>query len=173
MDGVVNSDLSQRAARVRLVVTDCDGVLTDGGVYYSERGEEMKRFHIRDGMGVELLRAAQIRTAILTREKSASVLARARKLGLDDVWLGVADKRSHLQGVLREARLSVGEVAYIGDDVNDLPIIDMIAREGLTGAPADAVEAVARSVHHRTAARGGHGALREFVEWILNLRSGT
>jgi len=169
MDRVVitGSELARRAARVRLVVTDVDGVLTDAGVYYSERGEELKRFHVRDGMGVELLRNAGVRTAFLTRESSPSVRARARKLGIEHAWLGVTDKRAHLEVLLRETGLTVAQIAYIGDDVNDLPIIESIGRDGLTAAPADAMEAVARVVHHRVAERGGHGAFREFADWIL------
>jgi 3-deoxy-D-manno-octulosonate 8-phosphate phosphatase (KDO 8-P phosphatase) len=173
MDGVVTPDIALRAARVKLVVTDCDGVLTDGGVYYSERGEELKRFNVRDGMGVELARGVGIDTAILTRDVSPSVQARGRKLKLEFVWVGVTDKRAHLKSILRETRRHLHEIAFIGDDVNDLGIIEEIGREGLTGAPADAVERVVRSVHHRTAARGGHGALRDFIDWIVQLRSST
>jgi 3-deoxy-D-manno-octulosonate 8-phosphate phosphatase (KDO 8-P phosphatase) len=167
MDGVVIADPDQRAARVRLVVTDVDGVLTDGGVYYSERGEELKRFNVRDGMGVELLRARGIRTAFLSRETSGSVSARARKLRLEHVWLGVADKRAHLDALLRETGLTTAELAYIGDDVNDLGIIEVIGRDGLTAAPSDAAPAIARAVHLLLPGRGGHGAFREFADWIL------
>jgi 3-deoxy-D-manno-octulosonate 8-phosphate phosphatase (KDO 8-P phosphatase) len=167
MDSLVIPELRRRAARVRLVVTDVDGVLTDAGVYYSERGEELKRFNVRDGMGVELLRAAGVRTAFLSREASPSVKSRARKLGIEHLWLGVADKRAHLDVVLRETALKIAEIAYVGDDVNDLGIIEAIGCDGLTAAPSDATPAVARAVHHRLAARGGHGAFREFADWIL------
>jgi 3-deoxy-D-manno-octulosonate 8-phosphate phosphatase (KDO 8-P phosphatase) len=167
MDGVVIPDLGLRAARVRLVVTDVDGVLTDGGVYYSERGEELKRFSVRDGMGVELLRARGIRTAVLSRETSPSVKARARKLGLEHVWLGVTDKRGHLDAILAETGLTIRDLAYIGDDVNDSSIIEVIGRDGLTAAPSDAAPSIARSVHLLVKARGGHGAFREFADWIL------
>jgi 3-deoxy-D-manno-octulosonate 8-phosphate phosphatase (KDO 8-P phosphatase) len=167
MDSLVTPELERRAARVRLVVTDVDGVLTDGGVYYSERGEELKRFNVRDGMGVELLRAKGIRTAFLSREESASVKARARKLRLEHTWLGVADKRAHLDVVLRETQLTTAELAYVGDDVNDLGIIEAIGLEGFTAAPSDAAPSIARAVHHRLAARGGQGAFREFADWIL------
>ena len=167
MTGLARDELSLRAARLRLVLTDVDGVLTDAGVYYSERGEELKRFNVRDGMGVELLRAAGVRTAFLTRETSRSVQSRARKLRLEHTWLGVADKRSHLDVVLRETGLTLDQIAYIGDDVNDLGIIEAVGGHGLTAAPADAIEAVARLVHLRALSRGGHGAFREFADWIL------
>ena len=161
------AELSRRASRVRLVVTDVDGVLTDAGVYYSERGEELKRFNVRDGMGVELLREAGVQTAFLTRESSPCVQARARKLRLVHVWLGVTDKRAYLETVLRETGLTIAQLAYIGDDVNDLGALEVVGREGLAAAPADAAPSVARSVHYVAAARGGHGAFREFADWIL------
>jgi 3-deoxy-D-manno-octulosonate 8-phosphate phosphatase (KDO 8-P phosphatase) len=169
MDGLVISEveLRQRAARVRLVVADCDGVLTDAGVYYSERGEELKRFSVRDGMGVELLRGRGVATAILSREASGVVRARARKLRLEHTWLGVTDKFAHLAVILHETGLSLSQLAYVGDDVNDLEIIEAVGREGLTGSPVDAIEAVARAVHYRSPMRGGHGAFRDFADWIL------
>jgi 3-deoxy-D-manno-octulosonate 8-phosphate phosphatase (KDO 8-P phosphatase) len=167
MDSLVIPEVRRRAARVRLVVTDVDGVLTDAGVYYSERGEELKRFNVRDGMGVELLRARGVRTAFLSREASPSVRERARKLRLEHTWLGIADKRAHLDVVLRETGLTTAEIAYVGDDVNDLGIIEALDSDGLTAAPADATPAVARAVHHVLTARGGHGAFREFADWIL------
>ena len=163
--------LRRRARKIRLVLTDSDGVLTDTGVYYSESGEAFKRFSIRDGMGVERLRQAGIETAIITGEKSPSVLRRAAKLKLQYLYLGIRDKRSHLDVIVRETGLSIDELAYIGDDVNDLGIIEVIRGQGLTAAPADAVAIVKKAVQYRTTARGGHGAFREFAEWILRLRA--
>lgn len=160
-----------RAAALRLVVTDCDGVLTDAGVYYGPEGELLKRFSIRDGMGVERLRAAHVEVGIMSGERSPSLTARARKLGIERVWLGVRDKRAQLQDALREMGLSMGQVAFIGDDVNDLDVIEAVNAAGLTGAPADAVAEVARAVQRHGAAPGGHGAFREFAEWILGLRA--
>lgn len=164
-------ELGARARRVRLVVTDCDGVLTDNGVYYGAEGELLKRFSIRDGMGVERLRAAGIDVGIMTGERSRSLVARARKLGIERLWLGARDKRTALEEELRGMGVKPGEIAFIGDDVNDLGAIELVGAEGLTGAPADAVAPVARVVHHRGAVPGGHGAFREFAEWILGLRT--
>jgi 3-deoxy-D-manno-octulosonate 8-phosphate phosphatase (KDO 8-P phosphatase) len=152
------------------VLTDSDGVLTDTGVYYSDSGEVFKRFSIRDGMGVERLRTAGIDTGIITGENSPSVRQRAAKLKLQHLYLGIRDKRSHLDVILKETGFSLNQLAYIGDDVNDLGIIQEIRRAGLTAAPIDAMGVVRRSVHYRTAARGGNGAFREFAEWILRLR---
>ena len=165
--------LAQRARRLSLVLTDCDGVLTDGGVYYSERSEGLRRFSVRDGMGVERLREAGIGTAIVTRERSRSVVRRGVKLRLPHLFLGVQDKAAHLATILRETGCSADALAYIGDDVNDLGILGLVARRGLTAAPADAMPEVLGTVHYRCGARGGFGAFREFAEWILRLRDGA
>ncbi|WP_437751666.1 KdsC family phosphatase [Sorangium sp. So ce1389] len=167
---ISEAELRLRARRIRLVLTDCDGVLTDTGVYYSERGEELKRFSLRDGMGVERLARAGIASAIVTGETSPSVRRRADKLGMR-VFLGVSDKARHLPAILREAGVERGEVAYIGDDVNDLAIMQAVAEAGLTAAPADAVSDVFCAAHRRCEARGGHGAFRDFADWILTLAS--
>jgi 3-deoxy-D-manno-octulosonate 8-phosphate phosphatase (KDO 8-P phosphatase) len=163
-------ELQARARRLKLVLTDCDGVLTDGGVYYSADGEALKRFSMRDGMGVERLRLAGIETAILTREVSAPVERRAAKLRLSHAFLGVADKRAHLEAIQAATGIGRAEMAYIGDDVNDLAILASIGDEGLTAAPADAMPDVLRVVHRACPSRGGHGAFRDFAEWILKLR---
>ena len=160
-------EVALRAARIALVLCDNDGVLTDGRVLVSERGEELKAYSLRDGMGVERLRGAGIATAIVTRERSAFAVRRAEKLGLPHVWTGVLDKRAHLARVLEETHLRVEQIAYIGDDVNDLGIIDAVGARGLTAAPADAMPEVADAVHLVCRAPGGHGAFRELAEWIL------
>jgi 3-deoxy-D-manno-octulosonate 8-phosphate phosphatase (KDO 8-P phosphatase) len=165
-----SDELVDRARRVRLVLTDCDGVLTDGTVYVSEHGEALKRFSLRDGMGVERLREAGIDTAIVTRERSPIVARRAEKLGLRLLFEGVLDKAAELPRILGAAGCGRDEVAYIGDDVNDLGILGEVGREGLTAAPFDAQVPVASGVHHACRARGGEGAFREFAEWILRLR---
>jgi 3-deoxy-D-manno-octulosonate 8-phosphate phosphatase (KDO 8-P phosphatase) len=163
-------ELRLRAASVRLVLTDVDGVLTDGGVYYSERGEALKRFSLRDGMGVERLRDAGIETAFITRESSPIVVRRAEKLQLRHLYVGVRDKRAALDQVLAETQLGPQQLAYIGDDVNDQAAMAEVATRGLTGAPADAEPPIRRAAHFRTTRPGGYGAFREFAEWILRLR---
>jgi 3-deoxy-D-manno-octulosonate 8-phosphate phosphatase (KDO 8-P phosphatase) len=164
------ADLRNRAARIKLVVTDNDGVLTDSGVYYSERGEELKRFSVRDGMGVERLRNAGIGTAILTRELSGCVKARAAKLRLPFTWLGVIDKEAHLETILEETGVKAHELAFIGDDVNDLGLMTKVGQVGLTAAPGDAMTPALEVAIFVTRSIGGHGAFREFAEWILSLR---
>jgi len=162
--------LQQRALRIKLLLTDSDGVLTDSGVFYSASGEEFRRFSVRDGMGAELLRAAGIETAIMTRENCPTVRKRAEKLKMRYVYIGVRDKLAHLPVVYSQTGFGLNQMAYIGDDVNDLEVIEAISPEGLTGAPADAVPKVRQAVHFVSANRGGDGAFRDFAEWILALR---
>ena len=169
--GLSPAELVRRARAVRLVLTDSDGVLTDTGVYYSERGEELKRFSIRDGMGVERLRQAGIETGIVTGELSPSVVRRAEKLALPTVLLGVKDKLGAVRGLCAERGLGLDEVAYIGDDVNDLAVLAEVSRRGLTASPSDGLPSVRAVVTHVCAAPGGHGAFREFAEWILSHRA--
>ncbi len=163
-----SSDLLARARRIRLVLTDCDGVLTDGGVYYSERGEEMKRFNIRDGMGVERLRNHGIQTGIMTGELSPSVRTRAAKLRIEELHLGIKDKPACLHEILARTGLKAEEVAFIGDDTNDVEILGLV---GFSACPADATP-FARAVadfHCQTA--GGHGCFRELAEFIIAARA--
>ena len=158
------AELYARARRIRLVLTDCDGVLTDGGVYYSAQGEEMKRFNIRDGMGVVRLREHGVTTGIVTGETSPSVRTRAAKLRIEELHLGIQDKPACLREILDRTGLAVEEVAFIGDDVNDVDVLGLV---GLSACPGDATE-FARAVadyHCRTA--GGFGCFRELAELII------
>jgi 3-deoxy-D-manno-octulosonate 8-phosphate phosphatase (KDO 8-P phosphatase) len=153
------------ASKIRLVLTDCDGVLTDAGVYYSARGEEMKRFNIRDGMGRKLLwERAGVDTVIVTGEVSESVKRRAEKLKITELHLDAQDKLSLLAGICRRRGLEPEQIAYIGDDVNDIALLEKV---GFSACPADAVEAVKGIVHVVLTQGGGHGAFREFAEIIL------
>lgn len=167
---VDRAELVSRAKRLRRVFSDCDGVLTDSRVYYSDQGEALKCFSVRDGMGIERLRDAGIETVIITRENSAIVSRRAEKLRLPQTFLGVWDKRRKLQELVETREVVLGELAYIGDDINDLEIIRYIHPVGLTGAPADAIDEIKEQVHFLATRPGGHGAFREFAEWILSLR---
>src|SRR5579859_2751960 len=143
-----------KARRIKLLLTDVDGVLTDNGVYYGEGGEVMKRFSIRDGMGVERLKKLHgIETGIITGEVSPSVSRRAEKLQITQVHLGVKDKRDRLAGIIAKAGITWEEIAYIGDDVNDLEVLE---RVGLSACPADAMAAVWRVVDYQCEVRGGY-----------------
>lgn len=167
---MTDAELRRRARRISLLLTDCDGVLTDNGVYYSDQGEVMKRFSMRDGMGVERLRNAGIQTGIVSGESSPSIRMRGEKLGLEHVYLGVRDKRTLLLRLLADHHFSIDRVAYIGDDVNDLAIINELHDTGLTAAPSDAIPSVQDQVHYVCGVAGGQGAFRDFAEWILTNR---
>jgi len=162
-------DVAQRAQRIRLVVTDNDGVLTDGTVYVSPAGEQMKTYSVRDGMGVERLRLAGISTGVLTREPPALIAPRAHKLEMRYLWTSVRDKHAHLTQILAEG-YQLDELAYVGDDLNDLEIIQAIGARGLTAAPGDAMPRIRDAVHFLCDATGGRGAFREVAEWLLALR---
>lgn len=163
-----NSTLVDKIKKIRLLLTDNDGVLTDSGVYYSENGEELKRFSIRDGMGVERLRnILRIETGIITGELSGSVKKRAEKLKITELHLGAKDKVKTLQEILFTNDLSADEVAFIGDDVNDLEIIKSV---GLSASPADAMDEIKSIVNYVCKHRGGKGAFREFAELIISNR---
>lgn len=163
-NGIGLDALRLKAATVRLVLTDCDGVLTDAGIYYSDRGEELRRFSVRDGMGFERLRTiAGIETIIVTREASDIVARRGEKL-LAETHLGVRDKLAFAATVAEGRGLSWSELAFIGDDLNDLPLLRAV---GLSACPTDAEPPVRRAVDLVCTRAGGQGAFREFAEAIL------
>lgn len=168
---LTHKELKRRARNIKLVLADNDGVLTDAGVYYGESGEMFKRFSIRDGMGIELLRTAGIETAIITSETSPSVKKRAEKLQMRYLYLGVQDKHHHLEFILQETQLELHNLAYIGDDVNDVKIMEAIARAGITATPKDGMAAVRPLALYCCKYPGGHGAFRDFAEWLLQLRA--
>jgi 3-deoxy-D-manno-octulosonate 8-phosphate phosphatase (KDO 8-P phosphatase) len=156
--------LQARARRIRLLLTDCDGVLTDGCVLVSERGEELKRFSLRDGMGVERLRSAGIACGILTGESTAFAQRRAEKLQMAHCQLGVRDKLSAAATIAAASSITLADIAFIGDDVNDLGLLRAV---GLSAAPCDAEPSVLDAVHLTCRRAGGAGAFREFAEFIL------
>jgi 3-deoxy-D-manno-octulosonate 8-phosphate phosphatase (KDO 8-P phosphatase) len=161
--------LIARAKKIKLLLTDCDGVLTDGCVYYSEKGEELKKFSLRDGMGVERLRnLCSIDSGILTRENSEIVRRRGEKLKMQHLYLGARDKKEKLMEILQKHNLLADEIAYIGDDTNDLEVLEVV---GLSACPVDAFEPIKKSVHYVCKAAGGAGAFRELVELIIRIRT--
>lgn len=166
----INPVVKEKAKKVKLVLTDNDGVLTDTGVYYSERGEELKRFSIRDGMGVERLRMlANVDTGIVTGEISGSVKARAEKLKINELYLGVKNKREVFEYVLSKNNFLPENVAYIGDDTNDFEVMKLC---GLSACPSDAVIQIKQIVDVITDSKGGFGAFRDFAELIIFSQTG-
>jgi 3-deoxy-D-manno-octulosonate 8-phosphate phosphatase (KDO 8-P phosphatase) len=141
-------------------------------VYVGPEGEQLKAYSVRDGMGVERLRRAGIATGVLTREQPALIAARAKKLELPFLWTGVRDKHGFLDHILSETGFSIDQLAYIGDDLNDLDIIQAIGAHGLTAAPGDAMPRVRAAAQYVCEAVGGRGAFRDFAEWLLALRGG-
>lgn len=159
------AELKARARKIKLLLTDVDGVLTDGGVYFTDQGELMKRFNIRDGMGVRRLKDhLGIDTGILTGEKSPSVRLRAEKLKIEELHLGADDKAPLVKAIAKRRGLDLDQVAFIGDDVNDLEAMRLV---GLTACPADGFAEVRDFVNYVCRADGGHGAFREFAEFIF------
>lgn len=148
----------------RLVLTDCDGVLTDAGVYYGADGEVLKRFSIRDGMGFERLRDAGLVVGIVSGERSPALIARAAKLGIEELHLGISDKVGVIDILCERYGVDRSQVAYMGDDVNDVPAMRAV---GLSGCPADATDAAKEVADVVMDQRGGHGAFRAFAEHVL------
>lgn len=149
--------------KIKLVATDCDGVLTDGGMYYSENGDELKKFNTLDGHGFALLREAGIKTAIITGEITELVKRRAEKLKVDHLIMGEKDKLKVLKSLCEIYQISLEDVAYIGDDIFDLPAIEAC---GFSCAPENAVDIVKEKADYVTRKSGGQGCFREVVEMI-------
>ncbi len=158
------AELEAASRRVKLICVDVDGTLTDGGMYYSAQGEELKRFDTRDAMGLLLLRKAGIAVAICTSENSPIVAARARKLQIEDCLLGIKDKVAAIGALLAQHGLDWPQLAYVGDDVNDQAVL---AKAGLSACPADAPGKTPAQVMYVCNRLGGHGAVREVCELIL------
>ncbi len=161
--------LLERARRVRLVCLDVDGVLTDAGMYYGPDGEVLKKFNTRDGMGLARLREAGVAVAIVSGEDSAIVHARAAKLKIDDVFCGATNKRAAIDALRARHGVSYAEMAFVGDDLNDLPALECV---GLPCAVADAASAVKQAAAYVTRRRGGDGAVRELCDLLLAARAG-
>jgi 3-deoxy-D-manno-octulosonate 8-phosphate phosphatase (KDO 8-P phosphatase) len=157
----------ERCQALKLVLSDVDGVMTDGKLTLLPGGGETKSFHVRDGLGLVLARHAGLRTGLLSGRASAEVERRAAELGLDVVRQGVGDKRACLEEIRAGLGLESREIAYMGDDVNDLTLLREV---GLSAAPADAPLEVRDAALMVTERRGGEGCLREFLEAILRAR---
>jgi N-acylneuraminate cytidylyltransferase len=155
--------LHETLAKIKLLVVDVDGTLTDAGMYWSAEGDQLKKFNTRDAKGLELVRRAGVQVAIITSENSPIVSARASKLGIKHCFIGVESKQQCLAALACQLRIDLDEVAYIGDDVNDL---DCLKVAGFSACPSDAFEAVAATVRYVSKYAGGMGAVREICEMI-------
>lgn len=161
-------DLVHRCSKIKLVITDVDGVLTDGGMYYTDKGDIMKRFFVRDGMGVTLLRKQNIPTLIVTKEETEITRQWAKRMKVAKLYEGIVKKESILNRICKEFKVTPDEIAYIGDDVNDIGLLSMV---GLASVPNDANSEARKICHYKCKTNSGHGAFRELVDLILSKKS--
>lgn len=150
--------------KIKLVLTDIDGVWTDGGMYYDNSDKELKRFNTSDSMGVLFLKTLNIPVGIITGENIEIVNRRAKKLQIDLLFMGAKNKLAIVKELCNKMNITLDEVAYIGDDINDIPLLEAV---GISATPADARDYVKKYAKWQMNAKGGEGAFREFVERIL------
>ena len=161
---MTDSEVQSRAARIKLFLMDCDGVLTDGRIWVLESGEDQKAFNTRDGLGLEIFHRAGLKSGVISGRVSSALDRRAQKLGMSYVRQGCVEKEQAFAEILADAGLTNAEVAFAGDDLNDIPLM---RKSGLAVAVADAATETRAAAHYITQAHGGHGAVREMVELIL------
>ena len=163
------SDVDTRAKRIKLLLMDCDGVMTDGRIMLLENGDEQKTFNVRDGHGIVLFHRAGLKTGIISGRSSSFVPKRAWELGMPQefVWQGCHNKIETFEDVLIRAQLEASEVAFIGDDLNDIPVFEIA---GLSVCPADTFPYIKETVDLVTTAKGGRGVLREVADLVLAAR---
>lgn len=160
-----HSELRERAARIRLVALDVDGVLTDGRLWFDQAGNELKAFYTRDGLGLKALQRFDIEVALITGRSSRIVADRAAQLGITHVYQGRDDKLNALRELMSETGMEAQDICYMGDDWIDIPALEQV---GLAVSPCDAAALVKDRVHWVTSAAGGRGAVREVCEFILS-----
>ena len=165
---MTDSEIQARAARIKLFLMDCDGVLTDARIWVLENGEDQKSFSTRDGLGLELLHRAGIRSGVISGRVSSALTRRAEKLGMSYVRQGCEDKKQAFAEIVADAGLANADVAFAGDDLNDIPLM---RQSGLAIAVADAALETRQHAHYITEAPGGHGAVREAIELILKAQN--
>jgi 3-deoxy-D-manno-octulosonate 8-phosphate phosphatase (KDO 8-P phosphatase) len=161
---MLKKNIKEKLERIKLLILDVDGVMTDGRIIMDSEGRELKNFDVRDGHGLKLLQRYGIKIAILTGRQSKVVEYRAKDLEIDDVYQGVFNKKDVFEKILKKHKLSASSVAYLGDDIVDIPVLK---RVGFSAAVADAVDVVKKSVDYITKNTGGNGAVRELCEMIL------
>ncbi|WP_019551886.1 KdsC family phosphatase [Propionispira raffinosivorans] len=164
MEKTVSLDLIERAKKIKLLILDVDGVLTDGKLIIGPSGEFCKTFHVHDGLGIALSKKFGLKTAIITGRTSKMVEFRANELKIDALYQGQSNKVHALDKLQQEFHVNLDEIAYVGDDLIDLPVM---TRVGLACAVPNAVCEVKARSHYITAAHGGHGAVRQVIEMIL------
>ncbi|MCE5212826.1 MAG: HAD-IIIA family hydrolase [Deltaproteobacteria bacterium] len=156
--------MKEKLKKVKLLILDVDGVMTDGRIIMDDEGREIKNFHVRDGHGIKVLQRYGIEVALLTGRLSQVVKQRAKDLDIKEVYQKVYNKREVFEKILKKHKLSAEETAYMGDDIIDIPVLKSV---GFSAAVADAVEVVKKSVDYVAKNKGGQGAVREICEMIL------
>ncbi len=164
---MIEKGLAEKAGRVRLILMDVDGVLTDGGLFYLADGSEVKVFNVRDGAGIKLAQRAGIRTGIISGRESEAALRRAEELGMEEIHQQVEDKKATYEEIIGRLEVADEEVCFIGDDLVDLPVM---RRVGLPAAPCDAHPSVLGYVSLVASRGGGRGAVREVIDLILQAK---
>lgn len=164
IENLMKRDTEKKCPKIKMLLTDCDGCLTDGGMYYSEKGDELKKFSTRDGMAFGMMREKGIITGIVTGENVDLNRRRAEKLRLDELHAGIHDKLSVVKEIAEKYGVSLDEIAYVGDDVNDLETLKAV---GLSCCPKDAVEAVRNAVDYVSEAEGGRGVIRDVADKFI------
>jgi len=152
---------------IKILISDVDGVLTDGGLYYSASGILLKRFNVKDGMAIKLLHEADIKSGIISSDKSTIIKARAETLNMDYVLIGEWNKKEAAEKICSELGITLKNLAFIGDDVNDIPLLQ---EAGFSACPSDAVTSVKEAVHFVSDISGGNGVFRQIAEMILTVR---
>jgi YrbI family 3-deoxy-D-manno-octulosonate 8-phosphate phosphatase len=158
---------SKSAKNIKILLTDVDCVLTDGGMYYTSNGDVMKKFHTRDGMGVNMLRRKGIPTIIVTKEKTQMVKKWAKKMNIEYVYDGVQQKETILKIISKKYNVKNSEIGYIGDDINDIELLKIV---GFSATPNDGILEAQKIVHYICKKNGGGGAFREVADIILRYR---
>ncbi len=161
----MKSQIAKKCKKIKIVLTDVDGVLTDGGMYYSSKGDIMKKFHTRDGMGVTLLRKNNIPTIIVTKEKNEIIRQWAKKMNIKKLYEGILDKEEILEKVCNQYKISSDMVAYIGDDVNDLMLLNKV---GFSAVPNDGIFEAKKICDYICQNPGGAAVFRELADLILS-----
>ena len=147
-----------------MFLTDCDGCLTDGGMYYSEKGDELKKFNTKDGMGFSLLKKRGIITGIITGENTRIAESRARKLHIDELYQGISNKMDVVKRLANKYHVELSEIAYVGDDINDVDVLENVGFPCTVNNASDSVKKRAKYVSNLN---GGEGAVRDIIEFIL------
>ena len=160
----MESEIITKCKKINILLTDVDGVLTDGGMYYSSKGDVMKKFRARDGMGVTLLRKKGIPTIIVTKEKTDMVRKWANKMKVVELFDGIENKEKIVDVICKKYKVSIDQVGYIGDDVND---IELLKKVGFSATPKDGIIEVRKIVDYICKKNGGEGAFREIADLLI------